>query len=211
MSIDQDDLKAIEDLSEKLGRLYSKNLASKRKKPPACEIQNEILRLTVANSILPDSAIEKKKSNEKKIKALEKELQDDLINIAITESDLCLINLAMVYLKQSYEANQYVKDSTSTGISSQKRWERVAEIMLIKNPDEKRLPKYSDDLFINYWALTRAGISPSKASEEVCKKFNITDQEDCDKWLQRKVVKRQKECPEVYGNILKPNTYPRLK
>jgi hypothetical protein len=133
---------------------------------------------------------------------------DDDIDISINPTELISILLGLHHLRMYLHAKQYLKENVGKGISNEKRWSKVAEIMLIKEPGEK-LKLYDDDAFISYWAYTKAGLDPRKASEEVFKKFKFPSQEACDQWLKREVNKRKKESL-VYANIPAPSTSPRI-
>lgn len=135
----------------------------------------------------------------------------DVIDITISPGESMFIALGLNLLIQSFDAEEYIKESIGTGITSEKRWSKVAEIMLLKDPGEK-LSSHGSDEFCLYWGAIKAGMSTRKASEEVFKRFKFNSQEACDQWLKREITQRQKEKPKsVYDEIPKPSTGPRIE
>ena len=95
--------------------------------------------------------------------------------------------------------------------TNEQRWSKVAEIMLIKNPEEK-LSIHGDEELIWYSVMINSGKNPRQASEEVFKKFRFNSLEACDKWLRREIEKYQKNQPDDwFCELPKPSTAPRTK
>ncbi len=133
--------------------------------------------------------------------------EPDVIHLSVSPKELIRILHGLNIQGQYLEAEHYVKGSVGTNVSSEQRWSKVAEIMLIKEPGEK-LSRHNSDVFCWYWGIVKAGRSPREASEEVFKRFKFSNQEACDQWLKREVNKRKKE-GGIYADIPAPSTSPR--
>jgi hypothetical protein len=198
----------VHELSKKLSKIFSDFTENQKCKPSANQINKKIINLTRAKIFQCD--IDEQNNIQNEIDLLNKQLHDDSIDITISASDLCLIQLGLNLLGQSYEAEKFVKTSVGQSMTNEQRWSKVAELMLLKEPGEK-LSRHGSDEFCYYWGLFNAGVEPREASEKVYEKFKFQSQEACDKWLQREIAKRKKENPELYEAIKSPNTYPRIK
>lgn len=182
-----------------------------KKQPTKCGYANakEIVNLAIARALCPYD------TERREIEQKEQERHAKLnpkIELSVTQLELSEIIRGLCYLQQSKIAEEYVKDSIATGITNEQRWSAVAEIMLIKNPDEK-LSLHGIDELIWYSVMINSGKKPRQASEEVFKKFSFNSLEACDKWLRREIEKYQKNSlyDWLVGNLPKPSTAPRTK
>lgn len=137
--------------------------------------------------------------------------EPDVIDISVSPTELLSILIGLVLLMQSLEAERFVKDSIGKGVSNEKRWSKVAEMMFIKDPAEK-LRRHGNAELIAYWVRIDHGMTPRKASEEVFKKFKFNSQMACDKWLRREIERKQREkqkgVPNLFADLPKPSTSP---
>jgi len=135
--------------------------------------------------------------------------EEEKITVSISPIDFTLIFRGLIYLRQSVEAERYIKESIATGVTNEQRWSKVAEIMLLRDPNEK-LSIHGDDELIFYAVMIKTGLTAKQASEEVFKKFKFNTLESCDKWLRREIEKYQKKQPSHwFCELPKPSTAPR--
>ncbi|MGZ5051225.1 MAG: hypothetical protein ACXWF8_00030 [Methylobacter sp.] len=135
--------------------------------------------------------------------------EEQFINISLSECELIRIIQGLNLLGQSLVAEQYIKDSIGTDISDAKRWETVAEIMLLKEPGEK-ISKYGSNEICFYAGAIKAGFSPHEASLEVFKRSKFPSHEACKKWLCREIESRKKQ-NVIFSDLPKPSSWPKLK
>lgn len=198
-----DEIREIMALSKKLYSIFRDDDAQRTHQNGYANARN-IMNTTMAKAFCKNP--EELKAIEAEEQALE-DKRNPKIELSITPSELLLMLQGLIYYHQSKEAEKYIKHSIDAGITSEKRWSKVAEIMLIKNPDEK-LSRHGDDELIWYNVLIGSGMKPRQASEEVFKKFKFSSQEACDKWLRRAIEKRK---TGFLAELPKPGTSPRLK
>lgn len=211
--MDKDDRIEVEAL---LSKLTSISLEFDKSRPPNIPLSSkERLRLEV---VLMAEKLIRPTPNLERIAELEAQLnpEPDNINLSLTPLELTYIHLALLHFIQRFKAEEYIKGSIGTGIKNEKRWAKVAEIMLINEPEKLRRRGKEFNL---YCALIRSGVSARKASEKVYKFYKNTDdkfpsQEACDKWLNDEVKRKQKEYKEkghgyFYADIPKPSKSPR--
>jgi hypothetical protein len=203
MSNKQDDRHEAEALLEKVTAAYNE---WDKNRPIAPNSNDRVIALMKLTALLisPNPSPEKREKYEAILNP-----EPDVIGITISPLESTLINQGLILLIQSIEAKHYIKESIGTNVTSEQRWSKVAEIMLIKEPGEK-LSLHGSDEFCLYWALVKSGLSPRKASEGVFEKYKFNSQEACDKWLRREITRRQKETSHsIYDGIPKPGTSPR--
>jgi hypothetical protein len=191
-------------LEDKLWAAYHAWKPAQSETNPPYDIE-ALARLIMAREFTDDP--EKRQKIQEKIEALKP--REDVINISVSPTELMRIVSSLIVKQQILHAEQYVKDSLGTGISSEQRLSKVAEIIGIKEPG-KKLKTHNDDVFCFYWAHIKRGLKPRQASEEVFKKFKFISQEACDQWLKRKVNEMKKKHSD-YAYIPAPSTSPRLK
>ena len=156
-------------------------------------------------------------SEQEQIESLIKKLDDtfrnhnteiDLVDITISYRELLQILQGLVFLRQSHDATDFVKNSLNINMKSDERWRTVSEIMMIKDPIEKLSPHGDGEVSL-YVAMIWCGMTPKKASEAVFKKHNFNSQEACDKWLQREIKRRKNDGWEFLNDIKAPSSWPR--
>lgn len=202
MSSKQDDRREAEALLKKVKAAYSE-WDKNRPTPPTSNDRAIAIRKLTALLISPNPSPEKREKYEAILNP-----EPDVLNIAISPLESAFIALGLNLLIQSFKAEEYIKESQGAGIKPEKRWEKVAEIMLLRESGKSLSPHGSDE-FCLYWGLVRGGMAPRKASEKVFEKYKFNSQEACDQWLKREVTRRQKESPHIFGNLKKPSTSPR--
>jgi hypothetical protein len=202
MSNKQDDRREAEALLKKVTAAYNEWDKNQPIPPTSNDRANAIRKLT-ALLISPNPSTEKQEKYEAILNP-----EPDIIDITISPLESMLIALGLNLLIQSFEAEEYIQENYSKGTSSEQRWSKVSEIMLLKEPGKKSSARGSDK-FCLYWALVLSGMAPRKASEKVFEKYKFNSQEACDQWLKREVTRKQKENPKLFGALKKPSTSPR--
>jgi hypothetical protein len=202
MSNKQDDRREAEALLKKVTAAY-KEWDKNRPIPTTSNDRANAIRKLTALLISPNPSPEKREKYEAILNP-----EPDVIDITISPLESMLIGLGLNLLIQSFEADEYIQKNYSKGTSSEQRWSKVAEIMLLKEPGYK-LSRHGSDEFCLYWGAIQAGMPPRKASEKVFEKYKFNSQEACDQWLKREVTRRKKENPKLFGDLKKPSTSPR--
>ncbi len=128
----------------------------------------------------------------------------ETIELSFDKREMIKVLQGLLLLTQSLEAEQFVKDSLHAKMSSEQRWSKVAEIMLVKTPGEKLKPHGVDEI-MRYKVLVEGGYAPKLAAREVYRQFKFSSQEACNKWLCDEITRYKKSGNMVFSDLKKPS------
>jgi hypothetical protein len=172
MSREQNKQCEIQSLLDKLESVYSQWEKKHTQTEPADPDAYKIINLSRALTFCTDP--ERYEQLEEELETL-LHAEPEVIELSVNPSELLTLMIGLILSIQSFEAERYVKESLGAGVSVGQRWSKVAELMLIKQPDEK-LRQHGDGELIEYWLHINQGLSPREAKEKVFKKFKFSSQ-----------------------------------
>lgn len=148
----------------------------------------EIMQGVIVDILPPDS--DKRKQADADIEKRKAELDAERnlqLNLSITPGELCRILQGLVLLGQSFDAEKIVRESVGRSNGTRELWPKIAEVMLVKDPNEKKLRRYDDSVLVRYSALIRAGVHKNDAVKGIYKEFGWGDSGSCRKWICREI------------------------